>query len=159
MTWWEITTWAIITDIALWWAVWIALEYFWLSVETVIIMSVLLALDFFFWVLNVYIKDRKNLSSTLAWEGLWKKMTRRCLPFLVVAICRGAWLNDMSYLSSVVCGIIIVSEGYSILGHIYSINSKDGSELPEIDALEALIQRLAKLFKWVIDSKTKDKEE
>lgn len=138
----------------LWWlSIAAILEYFWLSWEAVIIMSILLILDFLMWVLEVWLKDRANLSSTKAWQGLFKKMTRWCLPFLVVIVIRWAWIQDVEYLSTAVCWIIIVSEWYSILWHIYSINSDKDEHLPEVDALSSLIKWISNLFKKAIEDK------
>lgn len=52
--------------------------------------------------------------------------------------------------------IMIVAEGYSVIGHIYAINYKQ--ELPEIDALKMLFQWIAKIFKDKLDESLKDKD-
>ena len=139
--------------------IWLALEYFWMSSETIIIMTVLLVLDFIAGVSEVYIKDRENLSSSKARQWLAKKTTRWLLPFIVVIVLRGAWLEDVNYLSSAICWIIIASEGYSILAHIYAINQPWNEHLPEIDALSALIKWISEFFKKTIEDKTPIKSE
>lgn len=141
----------IATNVISWWIVWLALEYFWLSGEAVSIMTALLALDFILWVSQVYVQDKSKLSSSLAWKWLFKKMSRWMIPFVVIIVIRWAWIEDVDYLSSVVCWIIIISEWYSVLWHIYSINY--WRELPEIDCLEALIQWLSGFFKWTMENK------
>lgn len=139
--------------------IWLALEYFWMSSETVIIMTILLILDFIAGICEVYIKDRENLSSTKAWQWLAKKTTRWLLPFIIIIVLKWAWLEDTNYLASAVCWIIIVSEWYSILSHIYTINQPWNGHLPEIDALSALIQRVSNFFKKMIEDKIPDKWE
>lgn len=138
--------------------IWLALEYFWMSSETIIIMTVLLILDFIAGISEVYIKDRKNLSSTKAWQWLAKKTTRRLLPFIIIIVLRWAWLEDVNYLASAVCWIIIVSEGYSILSHIYALNQPWDEHLPEIDALSALIKWVSNFFKKMIEDKIPEKD-
>lgn len=139
----------------LWWlSIAAALEYFWISGEAVIIMSVLLLLDFVMWIAEVWLKDRENLSSTKARQGLFKKMTRWCLPFIIVIVIRWAWIENVDYLSTAVCWIIIASEWYSILAHIYTINSDTNEHLPEVDALSAIIKWVSNFFKKAIEDKT-----
>ena len=133
--------------------IWLALEYFWMSSETIIIMTVLLILDFIAGVSEVYIKDRKNLSSTKARQWLAKKTTRRLLPFIIIIVLRWAWLEDVNYLASAVCWIIIVSEWYSILSHIYALNQPWDEHLPEIDALSALIKWVSDFFRKIVEGK------
>ena len=58
--------------------------------------------------------------------------------------------------------MIVFSELYSIIGHIYSINY--GEELPEVDAFKMLLNGLTKLLKDLINKKdselnNKDEEE
>lgn len=134
--------------------IWITLDYFWFSKETIIIMTVLLALDFIAWVAEVWIKRREELTSSKAIQWLFRKISRWLLPFIIVLVMKGAWLEDINYLSMAVCWIIIISEGYSILGHIYTINSKWDETLPEIDALSALITFIGKIFKTAIENKS-----
>ena len=155
MSWETIATTGLVGGISLW----VALQYFWLSWEAVTIMSIVLAIDFIMGVLEVWLKRREELSSTKAWQGLFKKMTRRLLPFIVVIVLRGAWLEDVSYLSSVVCGIIILSEWYSILAHIYTINQPWDEHLPEVNALQYIIEFISKIFKTAIEDKTSIKKD
>ena len=77
--------------------------------------------------------------------GLVKKLTRRLLPFIVIAIVRGAGFENVNLISTALLSILIVAEGYSVIGHIYSINYKE--QLPEIDAMKALFEWISKLLK------------
>lgn len=134
-----------------------ALEYFWMSQETLIILTVMLLLDWIFWVVNAYIQW--TLQSKLMVTWLVKKLTRWMLPFIVIAVMRWAWFEKVDLASTVILSILIVAEWYSVIGHIYSINYKES--LPEIDCLKILIQQIAKLFREKLDEehlsdKTKD---
>ena len=54
----------------------------------------------------------------------------------------------------VIVGMIVFSELYSIIGHIYSINYKE--ELPEVDAFKMLLNGLIKMLKNLINKKEKE---
>lgn len=53
-------------------------------------------------------------------------------------------MSNLESVSYAIVGIIIVSEGYSCLRHIYTINT--GKDLPEIDAFELVLQKVLPLF-------------
>lgn len=133
----------------------VALDYFWMSWETIIILTVMLVLDWIFWVINAYIQW--TLQSKLMVNGLVKKLTRWCLPFIVIAVLRGAGFDNTHIISTSILSILIVAEWYSVIWHIYSINYKE--QLPEIDALKMLFQRIAKLFKGKLDDLSPNKED
>ena len=57
--------------------------------------------------------------------------------------------------STVIYSILIITEGYSIIGHFFSINT--GKELPEIDAFEMLIRFITNLLKGKLPE-VKDKD-
>lgn len=157
---WEVSTGGMVASVV--WGVCLAwvLEYFQVSCETVIILFVMLALDYIFWILDAYLRDKHSVTSDQMRRGFWRKMTRWMLPLIVIAILRwvGAW--DLQMASTVIYSILIITEGYSIIGHFFSINT--GKELPEIDAFEMLIQFIVKLIKWKlpeVKEKDLDKEE
>lgn len=139
-------------NIAWWLTLWLILEYFGMSSETIIILTVMLILDWIFWIVNAYVQW--TLQSKLMVNWLIKKMTRWCFPFIVIAVLRGAWFASISLISTAILSILIVAEWYSVIGHIYSINYKE--QLPEIDALKMLFEWVAKLFKWKVDETLKD---
>lgn len=139
------------------WGVWLGvmLEYFWMTQETLIILTVMLLLDWIFWVTNAYIQG--TLESKLMVTWLVKKLTRWMLPFIVIAVLRWAGFEKVDLISTTLLSILIVAEWYSVIGHIYSINYKQ--TLPEIDALKMLFEWIGKLFKWKLDDLTpKDKD-
>ena len=133
----------------------VMLEYFWMTQETLIILTVMLILDWIFWVTNAYIQG--TLQSKLMVTWLVKKLTRWMLPFIVIAVLRWAGFEKVDLISTTLLSILIVAEWYSVIGHIYSINYKQ--TLPEIDALKMLFEWIGKLFKWKLDDLTpKDKD-
>ena len=139
-------TWAIM-NIAGWLALGAILDYFWMSGETLIILSSMLILDRIFWIVDAYIQG--TLQSKVMVNGLIKKLTRWCFPFIVIAVLRWAGFSEVDLISTAMLSILIVAEWYSIVGHIYSINYKE--TLPELDALKSLFEWIWKLFKWKVD--------
>ena len=151
MTEWE----AVAINIAWGVTLWAILEYFGMSQETLIILTVMLLLDRIFWVIDAYMQWTLQSKLMVAW--LVKKMTRWCLPFIVIAVMRWAWFDKVELVATVLLSILIVAEGYSVIGHIYSINYKE--TLPEIDAMKALFEWISKLFKQKIDETLPPKKE
>ena len=150
MTQWEWIAFNLVSGVSLG----VILEYFWMSQETLIILTVMLLLDRAFWVINAYIQE--TLESKLMVTGLVKKLTRWCLPFIVIAVLRGAGFEHVDLISTTILSILIVAEGYSVIWHIYSINYKE--QLPEIDCLKILIEQIASLFKKKAEDLTKEKK-
>ena len=150
MTTWEWVAVNILGGISLW----VILEYFWMSQETLIILTSMLLLDWIFWVINAYMQG--NLQSKLMVSWLVKKLTRWMLPFIVIAIMRGAGFEKIDLVTTCILSILIVAEGYSVIGHLYSINY--WKQLEEIDALKLLFERIAKLLKSKIDDTLPPKE-
>ena len=149
---WEISTGWVVWNIAWWLTLWAILTYFGMSSETLIILTVMLILDRIFGVVNAYFQE--NLQSKLMVNWLIKKLTRWCVPFIVIAILKGAGFENIEFIATAMLSILIVAEWYSIIWHIYSINYKQ--DLPEIDALKLLLQWIWKILKWKVDDTLKD---
>lgn len=152
---WEASGTGAVVNVIGWLALWEILKYFWMTSETLIILTVMLILDWIFWVINAYIQN--NLQSKLMVNWLIKKLTRWCIPFIVIAVLRWAGFENVELIATSILSILIVAEWYSIIWHIYSINYKQ--TLPEIDALKLLLERIAKLFKWEMEKKWKNDEQ
>lgn len=148
------TEWAIVW--ILWWiGISEILNYFSMSSEWLIIMTTMLVLDLIFWLLSA--KSRwQQIESKRLQEWLMKKMTRRLLPFIVVLWLKRTWFAWIDWLVKVVMWMIIFSELYSIIWHIYSINYKE--ELPEIDAFKMLLNSITKMLKKLINQKNDEIE-
>ena len=144
--------WALIGIV--WWmsVAWI-LDYFSISGEGLTILTVMLCLDFIFWIASA--KERwEEIQSKKRQHWLMKKITRWLLPFIVVAWLKWTWMPWIDELVSVIIWMIVFSELYSIIGHIYSINYWE--ELPETDAFKMLLDWLAKLIKNLINKKDEE---
>lgn len=87
-------------------------------------------------------------------------MTRWMLPLIVIAILRWVGTGDLQMASTVIYSILIITEGYSIIGHFFSINT--WKDLPEIDAFEMLVKFITNLLKGKlpeVKDKSLDEEE
>lgn len=137
--------------------IWLAafLEYFHLSWEVAAIFFSLLLLDFIFWISDAYIKDKQSVTSKKAWRGLAKKVSKLCLPLIVVLVLKGVGFDNLEMVTTTIMSILIITEWYSIIWHIYTINT--GKELSEIDAFELLLDVILNAFKAKLP--IKDKEE
>lgn len=133
----------------------VILDYFWMSQETLIILTIMLFLDWVFWVVNAYIQW--NLESKLMVTWLVKKLTRWLLPFIVIAVMRWAGFDKVDLVATCILSILIVAEGYSVIWHIYSINY--WKQLQEIDALKLLIEWIANLLKSKAEETLPHKDE
>lgn len=146
------TEWALI-GIA--WGFWVAwmLEYFSMSGEGLIIMTSMLVLDMIFWLLSA--KARwETIQSKKFQQWLVKKMTRWLLPFIVALWLKRTGLPWIENLIHVIVWMIVFSELYSIIWHIYSINYKE--ELPEVDAFKMLLNGIVKFLKNLINKKDQE---
>lgn len=97
------------------------------------------------WIADTYIKDKTKVTSEKMWKWLVKKMTRWLLPFIVVGVFKWAWIDDMTTITNMLLSMLIITEWYSIIGHIYSINT--WKEMVEIDAFEMLLKLVLNLLK------------
>ena len=140
------TQWALIW-IAWWLTVTGILDYFSMSWEWLIIMTTMLVLDLIFWLLSANSRGEKIESKKLQ-QGLVKKLTRWLLPFIVVWWLKWTWMPWIENLVNVIVWMIVFSELYSIIWHIYSINYKE--ELPEVDSFKLLMNWIVKLIKDLI---------
>ena len=139
-----------------WWltVAWI-LEYFSISQEWLIVMTVMLLLDLIFWLLSAKSRWQQIESKRLS-EWLVKKTVRRLLPFIVALWLKRTWMPWIEALITAIVWMIVFSELYSIIWHIYSINYKE--ELPEVDAFKMLLNSLVKIIKNLINKKNDEIE-
>lgn len=124
------------------------LDYFSISSEGLLVMSVLLVVDFFFGIIAAKVRWEKIESSK--WQsGLIRKLSRWVIPFVVAWWLKWTWMWGMDELITAILWMIVFSELYSIIGHIYSINYKE--ELPELDSIKLLLNWIAKLLKGLVN--------
>lgn len=157
MTWWFSTTGAV-ASVAWWITLAGILEYFNLSWEVAAIFAALMVLDFIFWISDAYIKDKQQVTSSKMWRWLAKKLSKMMLPLIVVLVLRWVWFENLEMVITTIMSILIITEWYSIVGHIYSINTWE--TLSEIDAFSLLLDFIIGIFKQKLPQvKEPNKEE
>lgn len=155
---WQFSTTGAVVSIAWWLTLAWALEYFHFSWEVAAIFFSLLILDFIFWVADAYIEDKQQVTSEKMWRGLVKKLSKLMLPLIVVLVLKWIWFENLDMVVTTIFSILIITEGYSIVWHIYSINT--GEHLSEIDAFSLLIDFIIWIFKQKLPwTKEEDKTE
>ena len=142
---WEVSTGGMVASIG--WGICLAslLEYLQISWEVYGIFALLLFLDFVFWIADAYFEDKQKVTSSTAWKWIFKKFSKLMLPMIFIFVLKWVGAEDISMLVTSVMSILIITEGYSIIWHIYSINT--WKHLSEIDAFSLLIEFIANLFK------------
>lgn len=133
------------------------LEYLQLSWEVYAIFAGLLFLDFIFWIADAYFEDRQKVTSSNAWRWIFKKISKLILPLVFIFVLKGVGAEDISMLVTSVMSILVITEWYSIIWHIYSLNT--WSHLSEIDAFALLIEFIANLFKQKLPRKEENLED
>lgn len=133
------------------------LEYFHLSYEVASIFAALMVLDFIFWISDAYIKDKQQVTSAKMWKWLAKKVSKMMLPLIVVLVLRWVWFENLEMVVTTIMSILIITEWYSIIGHIYSINTWE--TLSEIDAFSLLLDFIIWIFKQKLPVKEDIKPE
>ena len=146
----EISTWGMVAEVAGGITIWAILSYFWLTAQALMTLTIFLWVDVLFWLLDSYFVTKDTSSKKLV-EWIARKFWRRSLPFICIAALKWIGYDNIDTLATMVMSILIISEAYSILWHIYSLNYKE--KLPEIDALKLLMQKLSDFFRWLITKK------
>ena len=121
-------------------SMWALLSYFWMTTEMIVMLSVFLGIDFILWVFRAWQADNTEVKSSLMAKGLFRKLTRWLFPFIVIGAAKFGGITDPTALTYPIVGILIVSEAYSSIRHIYNINT--GKDLSEIDAFGMLIEKI-----------------
>lgn len=156
---WELSTTWTIASVAWWVGLAGILEYFHVSWEVMLIFTALLVLDFIFWISDAYIQDRNSVTSKAAWRWIFKKFTKLLLPLVVILVLRWVGFDNLWLVQTTIMSILIITEGYSVVWHIYSINA--WQQIPEIDAMSYLIEFILWIFKKKLPEskeKTENKE-
>lgn len=132
------------------------LDYFSINEEWFVVMSILLIVDFIFWIVAAKVRG-EAIESKKRQEWLIRKISRWVIPFLVAWWLKRTWMWGIEELNLAILWMIVFSELYSIIWHIYSINYKQ--ELPELDTFKLLLNWIAKLLKWLVTKNSKKIEE
>lgn len=129
------------------------LDYFSINEEWFVVMSILLIVDFIFWIVAAKVRG-EAIESKKRQEWLIRKVSRWVIPFLVAWWLRRTWMWGIEELNLAILWMIVFSELYSIIWHIYSINYKE--ELPELDSIKLLLNWIAKFLKNLVNKTNED---
>lgn len=124
------------------------LEYFSISSEGLIVMSAMLVIDFVFWIIAAKARG-ETIESRKMQLGLIRKLSRWVIPFVVAWGLKWTWMWGIEELVVAIMWMIIFSELYSVIRHIFSLNYKE--ELPELDSFKLLLNWIAKLLKSLVN--------
>lgn len=127
-----------------------AFSYTGISKETTGILAVLLVLDVVTALIRVAITNPKAFSSRIGIVGILSKCLTFMIPFIIAIVGKGAGMN-MTTFSNYALNVLVIYEGWSVIGNIGQIRAKDTS-LNEYDAISFLIRKIQALFKNLLDN-------
>ena len=143
-------TWKTVSIFSYIW-LWVVFQYLGISEEMCVILWVLILLDFCLWIAEAR-KNEIPITSKKMKEWIVGKILIFIIPFIVAIVFRWIGREGVSeYFVSIIISTLIVSEGYSAIGHIY--NFKTGKHFPENDAVSQLLHKIWELFKKKLDEK------
>jgi len=116
--------------------------YLQIRVEIIMILSVLMVIDSCLGGIKAVRLGQKFEMKVLLW-GFILKQILLIIPFTIALIGKGIDYNIVM-LVHVTIKIMIVSEGYSILGNIYAIKNK--VNVNKLDAISMMIKSLRKIL-------------
>jgi len=134
-------------------AVYGVFSYLHLEYEVFFIYSILMAVDTIVWIYYNYI-SKEDVTSHRLGSGIMKKALRILVPLTVALVWKWAGLPAEATQSIITMTMswFICSEGYSILWHIYTINT--GEKIPELDVFKSVMK---KVLAFINQDKTKEK--
>lgn len=123
--------------------------------ESYAILTVFMLIDIMLGVTrSVVLHGAKSIKSYKLTAGLISKMLVLIVPLILVWAGRGAGF-DFTMLGQWAVGILVLSQAYSMLGHIHAIQQRE--ESTEWDAVAAIQARLrAALEALLVDSHNKE---
>lgn len=121
--------------------------YLELSWESMTILAALLVIDYITGVAKVYVIDKNQLKSYKAIAGIISKVSILLIP-IVLSIAAKQIGYDMKVFTDSVITMLVLSETYSIIGNIRSIQLKKRVE--EIDAVSLVLGKITRLIETLL---------
>ena len=116
--------------------------------ELVIVLTVLIGFDCLTAIFREVLQN--NFTSRSLWIGLAAKSLLISVPFVLILVGKGAYI-DMTPIAKLVLSTFIVAEGYSILGNIVQIRKGDKS-LSEQDAITFILKKAQEIIKQILNN-------
>lgn len=110
------------------------------NAETMFILAVLLAIDWFVGISKAYVV-KEQVTSKRSINGILSKASLLIIP-IAVGLGAKAIHMDAEILLNTCINLLILSEVYSIIGNVYAM--KTGENLPEMDAVSMIGERIRK---------------
>lgn len=141
-----------ITATKVWWYLWIATLFAFLNIPDtqLYILSILMIIDFTFWVTRQFVLDRSEITSHRAWLWLFKKVSTLWLVLSMGLMFKWISLDGKDYIEWMLW-IFIMAEFYSIVRSVYAIRT--GKMLPEYDVISLSIKKIWDYIIKLIDKK------
>ena len=107
--------------------------------------------DFLFAYLSIRQQGKERTSKSRN-KGVRKKFATLAFPFVLVTVCRESGIDDANATTAInsLMSLLIASEGYSIMRHIYNINT--GKNLPEMQVFDILVEKCSTLIQEKMDA-------
>lgn len=146
------TTTTAITVTKVWWYLWVAAFFAYLNIPDtqLYILSILMTIDFMFWVTRQFVLDKSEITSHKAWLWLFKKVSTLWLVLSMWLMFKGISLDGRDYIEWMLW-IFIMAEFYSITRSVYAIRT--GKMLPEYDVISLSIKKIWEYIVDLIDKK------
>lgn len=125
-------------------------QYTQISHEAAAILACLLVADVVTALIRVWVIDPSTFSSRVGIVGVISKCLTFSIPFIIAIVGKGAGF-DMKLFVEASMSILIVFEGWSVLGNIGQIRKKD-STIGEYDAVSFLLRKVQGAFKAILDN-------
>lgn len=125
------------------------LIYLGIKADVLGIYALLLILDFITGVVKAWRVPSMSVKSSIAISGLIAKLIMIMIPVVLGLLLRVVNKNESGLIDAVV-GILCLAEGYSILGNIYSIRTREKHE--EWDAVSGIIMLIKKRIRKAIQA-------
>lgn len=124
------------------------LAYTGFPAELVAILCTLVVLDVFTGAIREWLFSNFNSTNLIA--GMFSKVLLILVPFILVLVGKGAYI-DMTPIAILSISTMIIAEGYSIIGNIVQIRNKDKS-ISEQDAITFILRKAQSIIKNMLEN-------
>lgn len=118
-----------------------------LSAELVIVLMVLIALDCFTAMIREFFLH--NLNSRTLGIGIISKVILMIVPFVLVLVGKGVYI-DMTPIATLSLSVLVLAEGYSIIGNIMQIRGNDKT-ITEQDAITFILRKAQEIIRDMLE--------
>lgn len=114
------------------------ITYLNLNVELILVLTTLIFIDYITGIYRAYTLC-ENVTSHRMKYGILSKLVLILIPITLSLMAKGVGL-DFHIIVNLGLSLLIISEGYSVIGNIYT--SRTGENLPELDIIKILAGKI-----------------